>query len=141
MAPKDPKVELIESVPMFCRLGHRELAQVARLVDEVEVPAGKVLMRQGESGDQMFIVVSGTFRVERDGRTISERGPGSALGEIALLSKGPRTATVTALEPSTLLVAGQREFHALMDDHPTVRLQLLAGLATKIRALDSGGVH
>ena len=137
----DPKVELISSVPMFCRLGRRELEQIAQLVDEIDVPAGKVLMRQGEHGDEMFIVVSGKFRIERDGHVIAERGAGTALGEISLLSKGPRTATVTATEPSRLLVAGQREFHALMDDHPAVRLQVLEGLATKIRALDEAGLH
>jgi len=137
----DPKVDFIASVPMFCRLGRKELGQVAQLVDEVDVPAGKTLMRQGEPGDEMFIVVTGNFKIERDGRTIAERGPGSVLGEIALLSKGPRVATVTALEDSRLLVAGHREFHALMDEHPTVRLQVLEGLATKIRALDQGGIH
>jgi CRP-like cAMP-binding protein len=137
----DPKVDLIASVPMFCRLGRKELGQVAQLVDEVDVPAGKVLMRQGERGDEMFIVVSGNFRIDRDGREIAQRGAGAALGEIALLSKGPRTATITALEDSRLLVAGHREFHALMDEHPTVRLQVLEGLATKIRALDQGGIH
>jgi CRP-like cAMP-binding protein len=138
---KDLKLDLISSVPMFCRLGHKELEQVAQLLDEVDVPAGKVLMRQGEHGDEMFIVASGTFRIERDGKTIAERGAGTALGEISLLSEGPRTATITALEPSRLLVAGHREFHALMDDHPTVRLQVLEGLATKIRALDQAGFH
>jgi len=141
MAGNDSKLDLIASVPMFCRLGRKELGQIAQLVDEVDVPAGKVLMRQGDHGDEMFIVVSGNFRIERDGRTIAERGTGTALGEISLLSKGPRTATVTALEPSRLLVAGHREFHALMDEHPTVRLQVLEGLATKIRALDEAGLH
>ena len=138
---KDQKMELLASVPMFCRLGHRELEQIGQLVGEVDVPAGKVLMRQGDHGDEMFIVVDGMVRIERDGRTIAERGAGTALGEIALLSRGPRTATITTLEPSRLLVAGQREFHALMDEHPTVRLQILEGLATKIRALDTAGVH
>ena len=137
----DPKLDLIGSVPIFSRLGKKELGQIAQLMDEVDVPAGKVLMRQGETGDEMFIVVSGSFRIERDGRTIAERGTGAALGEISLLSKGPRTATVTATEPSRLLVAGQREFHSLMDEHPTVRMQVLEGLATKIRALDQAGLH
>jgi CRP-like cAMP-binding protein len=137
----DPKIDLISSVPMFCRLGRREREQIAQLVDEIEVPAGKVLMRQGEHGAEMFVVVSGNFKIERDGLTIAERGPGAALGEIALLSEGPRTATITATEPSRLLVVAHREFHSLMDDHPSVRLQVLEGLATKIRALDANGIH
>jgi len=141
VAGQDSKLALVASVPMFARLGRKELEQVAQLVDEVEVPAGRVLMHQGDHGEEMFIVVAGRFQVERDGRTIAERGPGSALGEISLLSGGPRTATITALEPSTLLVVAHREFNSLMGDHPTVRMQVLEGLAHKIRALDHEGVH
>jgi CRP-like cAMP-binding protein len=137
----DPKVDLIASVPMFCQLGRKELGQIAQIMDEVEVPAGRVLMRQGDVGNEMFVVVSGTFRIERDGKLIAERGPGTTLGEISLLSEGPRVATVTATEPARLLVAGHREFHTLMNDHPTVRDQVLMGLATKIRALDQAGLH
>ena len=96
MAPKDPKIEILKSIPLFSGLAGGELERIARLLDEVDVPAGKVLMRQGELGAEMFIVVSGRFTIERDGRTIAERGPGDSLGEMALLSEGPRTATVTA---------------------------------------------
>jgi CRP/FNR family cyclic AMP-dependent transcriptional regulator len=137
----DTKVDLLKSVSLFSGMGHKELEQVAQLLDEVDVPAGKVLMTQGETGHEMFVIVSGKVSVERDGKKISERGPGDSLGEISLLSKGPRTATVTAMEPSRLLYAGQREFHALMDDHPSVRLCILDGLASKIRALDEASVH
>lgn len=138
---RDPKVDLIASVPMFSRLGKRELDEIAALVDEVDVPAGKVLMRQGETGREMFIVAGGRFRIERNGTTVAEAGPGTTLGEIALLSEGPRTATVTAEEPSRVLVAGHREFHRLMDEHPAIRMQVLEGLADKIRSIDGQGVH
>jgi CRP/FNR family transcriptional regulator len=137
----DAKVDLIRSVPMFAKLGRAELEQIAALVDEIDVPAGRVLMRQGENGQEMFLVVSGRFRIERNGETIAERGPGSALGEISLISEGPRTATVTAEEPSQVLVAARREFHTLMDGHPQIRAQILEGLADKIRRIDAAGVH
>ncbi|HEX7951296.1 MAG TPA: cyclic nucleotide-binding domain-containing protein [Candidatus Limnocylindrales bacterium] len=126
---------------IFSGMGRRELEQVAQLMDEVDVPAGKVLMRQGETGKEMFVVVQGRVSVERDGKVVAESGPGSAMGEIALLSEGPRTATVTTLEPSRLLVAGHREFHSLMDQHPSVRLCVLNGLANKLRQTDTGTVH
>jgi PPM family protein phosphatase len=141
MAGKDPKVDLIASVPLFATLDRHELEEVAKLVDEVDVPAGKVLMRQGEAGNEMFIVASGQFRIERDGQVIAERGPGTALGEMSLISEGPRTATVTASEPSRVFVAGHREFHQLMEDHPKIRMRVLEGLATKIRVIDAAGVH
>jgi CRP-like cAMP-binding protein len=141
MAGNDPKVDLIASVSLFKGLGRRELEQIAQLMDEVDVPAGKVLMRQGEHGEEMFVIASGRVAVERDGKVIAERGPGDAIGEISLLSKGPRTATITVLEPTRILLAGHREFNALMDDHPTIRVGILAGLADKIRAIDAASVH
>jgi CRP-like cAMP-binding protein len=137
----DPKVDLVAGCSLFAGMGRRELEQVAQLMDEVDVPAGKVLMRQGEPGHEMFIIASGRVSIDRDGRQIGERGPGSAIGEMALLSEGPRNATVTTLEPSRLLYAGHREFHSLMDAHTTLRLHILEGLASKIRMLDEAGVH
>lgn len=141
MASKDPKIDLISAVPLFKGLGRRELEEIARLMDEIDVPAGKVLMRQGESGDEMFVIATGRVGVDRGGKRIAERGPGDAIGEMSLLSKGPRNATITALEPTRLLVAGLREFHALMDDHASIRLGVLAGLVDKIRAIDAASVH
>jgi CRP-like cAMP-binding protein len=141
MAGNDPKIDLIASVPMFCRLGRREKEQVAGLLDEIDVPAGRVLMHQGDLGSEMFVVVSGSFSVERDGRRIAEQGPGSVLGEMALIAEGRRVATITATEPAKLLVAGHREFHELMESHPSVRLQVLEGLAEKIRSLEVDAIH
>lgn len=137
----DQKVDLIKSVSLFSGMGRRELEQVAQLLDEVQVPAGKVLMRQGQTGNDMFVIARGRVSVERNGKVISERGPGTAMGEMSLLSEGPRNATVTAIEDSTLLYAGHREFHSLMDAHPSVRMCILEGLASKIRALDEANVH
>jgi len=141
MAGKDPKVDLISSVSIFSAMGRKELEQVAQLMEEVDLPAGKVVMRQGEIGDEMFVIASGRVSIERDGTVIAERGPGTAIGELSLLSKGPRTATVTTLEPTRVLLAAQREFHALMDNHPAVRMCILEGVAGKIRVLDAASVH
>lgn len=138
---KDPKVDLLASVPLFTGLSRGELEELARLVDEIDVPADHVLMRQGELGDAMFVVVSGELDISRDGRTINRQGPGAAVGEMSLLSEGARTATVRTLGPARLLVLGHREFHSLMDAHPTVRLRILAGLADKVRNLDLGAAH
>ena len=141
MSSKDSKVDLIASVPLFEGIGRRELEEIAQLVDEVEIPAGRVLMRQGENGAEMFIVATGRFSIERDGNHIRDVGPGASIGDMSLLSEGPRTATVTAAEPSVILLAGHREFHTLMDRHPTIRMTILEGLATKVRWLDEAGAH
>jgi CRP-like cAMP-binding protein len=141
MAGNDPKLDLIRSVSLFKGLGRRELEQVGQLMDEVALPAGKTLMTQGDNGEEMFVIVSGRVGIERDGARVAEAGPGSVIGELALLSKAPRTATITTLEPTRVLVAGHREFHALMDDHPAVRLGVLGGVADRIRTLDQTAIH
>ncbi|HYL39989.1 MAG TPA: cyclic nucleotide-binding domain-containing protein, partial [Candidatus Binatus sp.] len=131
----------LATVPLFSGLGRTELEELGQLVDEVDVPAGHVLMRQGDRGDEMFVVVSGELDIDRDGRWINKVGPGAAVGEMSLLSEGPRTATVTTVGATSLLVLGHREFHSLMDAHPAVRTRVLEGLAEKVRNLDLGTAH
>ena len=138
MASNDSKVDLIASVPLFEGLSRSELAEIAKLMDEIDVAAGTVLMKQGDLGRQMFVVARGRVAVERNGSKINELGPGGAAGEMALIAEAPRNATVTAMEPSLLLVADHRGFHSLMDVSPTIRIRIFEGLANKIRSLDPG---
>jgi CRP/FNR family transcriptional regulator, cyclic AMP receptor protein len=134
----DTKLDMLRSVSLFAALGNRDLEQVARLADEIDVPAGKVLMREGDRGAEMFVIVSGEAKVERGGQEIGRSGPGSVLGEIALLSEGPRTATVTVTAPSRLLVLAHREFHSLLADVPAVRTCVMDELARRLRAQEPG---
>ena len=138
---RDPKLELLKSIPLFSRLGRKDIERLSQLVDEIDVPGGHVLMRQGDRGSEMFVLESGRVRVERDGHVLAERGPGEVLGEIALLSEGPRTATVTTVDPARLFVVAHREFHALMDEMPSVRLAVLEALAERIRILEADQAH
>lgn len=132
----DPKLDLLRSIPLFSGLGKKEIERLGQLTDEIDLPAGYVLMRQGDRGSEMYVVVQGSVKVERDGRLLADRWSGSMLGEIALLSHTPRTATVTTLEPSRFFVVGNRDFHSLMDEMPTVRTAILEVLASRISALD-----
>jgi CRP/FNR family cyclic AMP-dependent transcriptional regulator len=141
MAPSDPKIELLRSIPLFAGLGRGDIERIAQLADEVDLPAGRVLMRQGDHGDEMYVIASGTVSIDKDGRRIAERGTGDTIGDIALLSEGPRTATVTTATPARLFVLGHREFHSLMDQFPTIRTTILEGLAARLRNLDTEGVH
>ena len=111
------------------------------LADEVDLPAGKVLMRQGESGADMMVIVSGSVAVERDGARLNTLGPGDFFGEIALLASGPRTATVTTQEPTRLLVITHREFHSMMDEFPELAAQVMNALAHRIRRLEPDAPH
>lgn len=138
---RDEKIDLLRTVPLFAGLGERELERISTLSDVVDLPDGRTLTTQGRLGWEMFILVEGRAAVERDGQLINEVGPGEVIGEIALLDGGPRTATVTLAEPSRLLVLARREFQALMDEFPDIRLQVLEAVAHRLRALDPQGLH
>lgn len=138
---RDEKRDLLKRIPLFSAFGRRELERLAMLSDRVDLPAGRVLMRQDETGHEMFVIVRGRAQIERDGTVIAEVGDGDILGEIALVDRGPRTATATLTEPSELLVVGHREFHTLMEEMPTVRLHVLEALARRVRHLEPDAAH
>jgi CRP-like cAMP-binding protein len=132
----DQKLELLKGVPLLAGLGKHEIEEVGRLAEEVDVEAGHVLMREGASAAEFFVIVDGAVRIERNGGTIASLGPGDFLGEIALVDNGLRTATATTQSASKLLVVGHREFHSLMDQFPTIRTCVLQALAARVRILD-----
>jgi CRP/FNR family cyclic AMP-dependent transcriptional regulator len=132
----DPKLDLLHSIPLFSRLSRSDLEMLGKLADEIDVPADSVLMREGESGSEMFIIAAGHVRVEHGGKTIAEQGPGDWLGEIAILSEGTRTATVTTTEQTRAFVVAHREFHSLMDKMPSVRTAVLDCVAERLRRLE-----
>jgi CRP-like cAMP-binding protein len=137
----DGKIEALRSVSLFGNLRPRELEQVGQLADEVDLPAGEVLMREGESASQMFIIGSGEAVVERGGREVARMGPGDVLGEMAILAEGPRTATARLTKASHLFVLGHREFHSLLDDVPAVRECVLAEVARRLREHEPDRAH
>lgn len=137
----DKKSEMLRRVPLFSRMNGRGLEEVGRLTDEIELPAGRELMREGDPGREFFLILDGEVRVERAGRTLSTLGSGDFVGEIALLDGGPRSATVVAASPVRLLVLGRREFHTLVDDFPEVRTSVLEALAQRVRRLEPDSPH
>jgi CRP/FNR family cyclic AMP-dependent transcriptional regulator len=139
--PRDDKVELMHSVPLFSGLTDGELERIASLADIIDLPKDRVIMTQGQLGWEMFVLVTGSARVDRDGQSLGERGPGEVLGEIALLDGGPRTATVTLSQPSRLLVLARREFGELMDEFPEIRLRILETVVHRLRGLDRDAIH
>lgn len=138
---RDEKLDLLHGVPLFGGLDRHQLERLGMLTEEVDVPAGKVLIRQGEHGDDLMLIVSGGVGVDRNGRTINHLGAGDFFGEIAVIAGGPRTATVTTEEPTRLLVVNHRDFHALMEEFPDVAVQVLMTLAHRIRALESDALN
>ena len=134
----DEKLELLKRVPLLAGLGRREIEEVGRLVEEIDVPAGRALMREGDNGREFFVIVDGTVRIDRGGEQIRTMGSGDFFGEIALLAEGPRSATATTETQAKLLVLGHREFHSLLDRFPAIRTAVLEALAKRIRNLEPG---
>lgn len=136
MANRGVYVEHLRRVALFAGLTKKELEQVASAGSEVDVAAGKVLMEQGHSGSDAFIVLKGTFVVRRNGRKVAELNAGDIAGELALLDDGPRSATVECISDGSVLVIGRGQFRAVLDDIPTLTHKLLAAIASHIRNLD-----
>jgi CRP-like cAMP-binding protein len=137
----DEKLKLLKTVPLFASCDAREIERLGMLVEEVELPAGRVLFHQGDSAQELFLVVMGQVRVERNGTVLAVRGPGEFFGEIALVAEGPRTATATCITDCRLLVLVHRDFHTVMDEFPTLKLRVLETLAKRVRSLDTVSVH
>jgi CRP/FNR family cyclic AMP-dependent transcriptional regulator len=136
MASRRDRLDQIARIPLFSACSQRELARVAKAVDEITVDAGRVLVEQGRAGHECYVIVTGEALVERDANTIATLGPGDTIGELAVLDGGPRTATVTAVTDLDLLVLGQREFAALVSEVPSLSHKILVNLARRVRELD-----
>jgi CRP-like cAMP-binding protein len=137
MARRDAFTEHLASVPLFSACSKKELQLVARRAEDVTVEPGKVLVREGAAGAEFFVIVEGTAEVSRHGNKVAELGPGAFFGDLALLDKAPRNATVTAVTPMELVVLGQREFAGIIDEVPGFAHKLLAGLAHRLRQYDA----
>jgi CRP-like cAMP-binding protein len=126
------KIELLRGAPLFEQCSKQELQRIARIADELDVPAGKELIREGERGREFFVIVAGEVDVRRKGRKVKTLGPGSFVGEIALLSKIPRVATVTALTPLDVLVITDRAFANLIEKTPSIAVKVARTLADRV---------
>ena len=136
MSRNDVFIGHLSEVPLFSALSRKELGLVARRAEDVRVDSGRVLVSEGSSGSEFFVILSGTAKVSRRGRKVATLGPGAAFGELALLDKGPRTATITSLTPMTVLVMTPREFATALDRIPGLATKIMSGLAKRIREMD-----
>lgn len=126
----------LAKVPLFAACSDRDLQKIAKASDQIDVDAGRVLVEQGTSGREVYVILDGTAVVRRNDRQVTTLTAGDHFGELALLDGGPRTATVEAETPMTLLVLGQREFAGVLDEVPGLARKIMASLAQIIRQLD-----
>lgn len=129
-------LEHLKNVSLFSACSKKDLEKIARAGDEITLPAGSVIVDQGQTGREAFVILAGTALVRRNGKKVATLGEGSVVGELSLLDHGPRTASVICETECTLLVISQRHFLAVLDEVPALAHKLLASLAAKIRDFD-----
>jgi CRP/FNR family transcriptional regulator, cyclic AMP receptor protein len=132
---QDTKVAALKNAPLFDGLSRKELTLLARVSEDMEIPSGKTLCKEGEIGHEFFVIVEGEVEVKRRGKSLGTRGAGDFIGEIALLQETPRTATVTARTPLRVFVLTSKDFKHLVDENPNVERKVMRALARRVADL------
>jgi CRP-like cAMP-binding protein len=135
---KSEKTEVLKHVPLFSDLSNRHLKLIGQRFDEVAMTANTVLAQQGEMGQEFVFIAEGNVRIEKDGQRLTVLGPGDFFGEISLLDRGPRTATVIAETDVDLLVLHIQYFEVLMDEIPELARTMLRALCGYVRRAEQG---
>lgn len=137
----DDKARLLAGTRLFGGVDADGLARIAARISEIDVPAERVIARQGEIGTGFYVIVAGSARVVRDGATVAHLGPGDFFGELSVLDGRPRVAQVVSDEPTTCLALASWDFEAVVVEQPTVALAILRTLAGRLRDLTEGSNH
>jgi CRP-like cAMP-binding protein len=135
------KDQNIASIWLFSECSAKEIRSISSVADSVTVPAGRVLVKEGTVGRELYLIVSGKATVTRKGKTVATLGSGSHFGELSLLDRRPRNATVTSKTDMELFVIGQRQFNALLETIPTLARKLISAMAARMREQDAKAVH
>lgn len=138
---RDPKVERLSQIQLFSACSKRDLSRIAAMAEEIQAPAGRVLMRQGDPGREAFVIADGRAKATIRGKRSAKLGPGECFGEMALLHSAPRSATVTAESDMRLFVLGSRQFSALIEEVPVVGRRVLAAVAERLREAERAQPH
>ena len=131
--------EELAAVPLFEGLSKKQLRRISSLMTRIDRPAGEVLTTEGQQGYEFFIVLDGEVEVRQGDRVIATRRPGDYVGEIALLDRRPRTATVVATTPVSVEVLSRSEFVSLLAEVPELSEQVMATMAQRLVDLETPG--
>jgi len=131
----------LSQIWLFSTSSAKDLRVIRKALEEVTVPPGRVLTEQGTIGREFFLIVEGKATVTRNNRKTATLGPGQYFGELALLDRRPRSATVTSDTEMDLLILGQRQFNGVLDAVPALSRKLLAAMATRLREADEKAYH
>jgi len=131
----------LSAIWLFSSCTPRELRTLRGALEEVTVPAGTVLTAQKAAGREFFLIVEGRAAVIHSGRHVATLGPDQYFGELSLLDRGSRSATVEAETEMRLLVLGQRDFNGILEAVPTMTRKLLSVMAGRLRESDARAYH
>jgi CRP/FNR family cyclic AMP-dependent transcriptional regulator len=129
---KDGKADLLKKVPLFSKLDKQALQAVGQIADELDLPAGKEMATEGDRGREFFVLLRGEAEVTKSGRAINTMKEGDFFGEVALVTKMPRTATVTATTDVVVLVITERAFDGLLKKQPDIGRAIAEALAERV---------
>jgi CRP-like cAMP-binding protein len=133
---KNAKLDLLKRVPLFGELSKRDLEEVAKIADELDFKEGKALTTEGAAGREFFVIIEGTAEVTRGRRKLRTMSDGDFFGEISLITKLPRTATVTTVSPLRALVVTDRSFRSLLERQPGIQSKVLSALGERLDATE-----
>jgi len=136
MATKKAQLDSLKKVPLFSGCTKKELEKVAKAADEIDMKEGTLVVDQGQTGREAFVILHGDVVIKRNGRKIASLGAGDVVGELSLLDHGPRTASVLCTTDCTMLVIDQRRFIGVLEDVPSIAHKLMGTLASRIREMD-----
>jgi CRP-like cAMP-binding protein len=132
MLRRNAKVDLIKGVPLFAECSRKDLNEIAGVADEIDLREGKELTKEGRPGREFFVLIDGTADVKKGTRRVNRLGAGDFFGEIALVTKRPRTATVVATSPVRALVITDRSFRTLLEHQPEIQGKVMSALAARL---------
>jgi len=137
----DRRAELLAGCPLFKGIDGTGLAGLANVATPVDFPAGHVIARQGEIGTGFFVVISGAVRVVRDGELVARLGTGEFFGELSILDRMPRNASVVADVATSCLALASWDFEKVLLEQPALTLTILRGVATRLRDATESARH
>jgi CRP-like cAMP-binding protein len=129
---KEARLQTLARVPILAGLSRRQLRRVLARTSEHDYREGATIVRQGARGETVFVLIDGTARVVREGRTVARLSPGDFFGEIAVLDRRPRTANVVATSPVKVLVLHRDDLRAILEEEPQAAWALLEALAGRL---------
>jgi CRP-like cAMP-binding protein len=136
MRTRAEQSEVLKEIDLFSDFNRKELATLAECLRPEVYEDGEDIVREGERDGRFFIIVSGTAVARVGGKKLATMGPRQYFGEIALIDRGPRTATVTAVGPVVTLSAASFTFRPILKEHPDLQYKLMIKLCEKVRVAD-----